>query len=126
MPVSCRSRATAVVALAVLLPGCVTGHVMAAARRREYAREIQSVTRDGAGTVVRYRAEVTDDGGGSRGMVERSVRLARDGGEPTLRQLTGIRTEPWVYPLLPLALASDVVVVPILLLVWPGLLLLGD
>jgi len=129
MPVSCPERAfraAAVVALALVLPGCVTGHLVAAARRREYAREIHAVSRDGTGLRVRYTAEVTDDDGGSRGMVERTVRLAGDGGEPSLRQLTRTRTEPWVYPLIPLALAADVVIIPTLVLMSPAVLVVGD
>ena len=129
MPAGCRERlrrAAAVTALALALPGCVTGHVMAAARRREYAREIHAVTHDRDGTSVRYTAEVTDDAGASCGMVERTVRLPADAGEPTLRGLTRLRTEPWVYPLLPLTLAADVVVVPTLVLMSPAVLIVGD
>jgi hypothetical protein len=114
-----------VTALALLLPGCVTGHLVAAARRREYAREIHAVTRDAGATHVHYTAEV-DDAGGSRGMVARTARLAPDAAEPPLRDLTRLRTEPWVYPLLPLALAADVVVVPTLVLMSPAVLIVGD
>ena len=120
-------RAAAVGALALLLPGCVTGHLLAAARRREYAREIVEVSRDARGAViVRYTAEVVDDAGGSRGMVARSARMPADTGEPTLRELTRLRTEAWAYPLLPLAVAADVVVVPTLVLMSPAVLLVGD
>jgi hypothetical protein len=115
-----------VTALALLLPGCVTGHLVAAARRREYAREIHAVTRDAGATHVHYTAEVVDDAGGSRGMVARTARLAPDAAEPPLRDLTRLRTEPWVYPLLPLALAADVVVVPTLVLMSPAVLIVGD
>ena len=119
-------RAAAVTALAIALPGCVTGHVVAAARRREYAREIHAVTRDAGGTQVRYTAEVMDDAGASRGTVERTACLPPDAAEPTLRDLTRIRSAAWVYPLLPLALAADVVMVPTLVLMSPAVLVVGD
>ena len=119
-------RVVGVLALALLLPGCFTGHLLAAARRREYAREIQTVTHGQSGTVVRYTAEVTDDDGASRGMVERTARVEGDGPEPTLRQLTRTRTEAWVYPLIPLALAVDVVLIPTLVLMSPAILVFGD
>jgi hypothetical protein len=119
-------RAAAVTALALVLPGCVTGHLAAAARRREYAREIHAVTRDDRGTLVRYTAEVTDDAGASLGMVERTARLPPGTHEPALRALTRLRTAAWVYPLVPLALAADVVVVPTLVLMSPAVLVVGD
>ena len=112
--------------LALVLPGCLTGHLVAAARRREYAREIQTVSHDERGTVVRYTAEVTDDDGASRGMVERTARVEADAAEPTLRELTRTRTEAWVYPLIPLTLAVDVVLVPTLVLMSPAVLVFGD
>jgi len=99
---------------------------MAAARRREYAREIQAVTRTNGGTVVRYTAEVTNDDGASCGTVERTARLEGDGQGPTLRQLTRTRTEAWVYPLIPLAAAVDVVLIPTLVLMSPAILVFGD
>ncbi len=121
----CR-RVAAVLALALLLPGCLTGHLVAAARRREYAREIQSVSRGEGGTVIHYTAEVTDDDGASRGTVVRTARLEGDGPAPPLRELTRTRTEAWVYPLIPFALAVDVVLVPTLVLMSPAVLVVGD
>lgn len=121
-----RRRAAGVVLLALALPGCVTGHLFEAARRREYAREIDAPIHDGAGTLVRYTAEVTADDGSSRGTVVRTIRLPPGAPPPTPRELTRTRTEPWVYPLVPLTLACDVVAVPTLVLMSPAILLFGD
>jgi hypothetical protein len=119
-------RAVALAALVLLLPGCVSGHLFAAGRRREYAREIQAVTPSGTETLVRYTAEVVDDDGAPVRTVVRTARL--DGGRATVepRELTRIRTEPWVYALLPLALALDAVVTPAVVLMTPAPLLVGD
>ena len=113
-------------ALALASSGCVTGHVLQAGRRREYAREIHSVTHDGADTVVAYTADVVDDDGVPCGTVERTVRLRATRETPTLRALTRIRTEPWAYALVPVALAADAVVTPTLILMSPAVLVVGD
>lgn len=61
-----RSRSRRVAALGVLLaglPGCVTGHLLDAARRRERALVIERAERDGDRVVLHYVAEVSDDAG---------------------------------------------------------------
>lgn len=122
--ISChRRRVLAVVVLAVALPGCVTGHLLAAGRRREYVREMEPVTKDG---VLRYTAEVTDDAGHPCGTVARAMRLSPDQPVPTARSLTRVRTAAWVYPLVPLSLAADGVMVPTLTLLAPVMLVVGD
>jgi hypothetical protein len=119
-------RTAGAVVLALALPGCVTGHLFAAGRRREYAREIDAPIPDGAGTLVRYTAEVTADDGSSRGTVVRTIHLPPGAPPPAPRDLTRTRTEPWVYPLVPLTLACDVILVPTLVLMSPAILVVGD
>jgi hypothetical protein len=127
MRACCRSaRTVAAVALALVASGCVTGHVLQAGRRREYAREIHTVTQQGDDTVVAYTAEVVDDDGVPCGTVERTVRLRGAQATPALRELTRTRTEPWAYALVPLALAADTVVTPTLILMSPAVLVVGD
>jgi hypothetical protein len=53
----------ALVLLAAVLPGCVTGHLMDAARRRERPIRVTAAAVDGERLVVRYTAEVRDDEG---------------------------------------------------------------
>ena len=62
MGCSCR-RPAALVLLGTLLPGCVSGHLLDAARRRERPVRVTSAALDGDRLVVRYRAEVRDDEG---------------------------------------------------------------
>ncbi len=119
-------RAAVVVALAVGLPGCVTGHLLAAGRRREYAREVGPVESVEGARVLRYTAEVTDDAGASLGTIERAIRLGPADPVPTRRELTRVRTASWVYPLVPLALAADGVLVPTLVFMSPMMLVVGD
>ena len=128
MPACCRSarRAVAALAIAVTASGCVTGHVLQAGRRREYAREIRAVTQDGGDTIVAYTADVVDDDGVPCGTVERTVRLRGAQTAPSLRDLTRTRTEPWAYALVPAALAADAVVTPTLILMSPAVLVVGD
>ena len=127
MPACCR-RACAVAALALALAtsGCVTGHVLQAGRRREYAREIHAVTHENGDTVVAYTADVVNDDGVPCGTVERTVRLRGMRDAPTLRELTRTRTEPWAYALVPPALVADTVVTPTLILMSPAVLIVGD
>ena len=124
----CRSgrRAAAVLAIAVTASGCVTGHVLQAGRRREYAREIHAVTQDGGDTIVAYTADVVNDDGVPCGTVERTVRLRGAQAAPGLRDLTRTRTEPWAYALVPVTLAADAVVTPTLILMSPAVLVVGD
>jgi hypothetical protein len=62
----------------------------------------------------------------------RDVRLrlheSRDGGPKVLESaaLTRRRTEPWVYPLVPVALAIDLVTNPVLLFFAPAVIVVGD
>jgi hypothetical protein len=65
----CRDRRLGALAmLAVALPGCVTGHLLDAARRRERPLTITGATLDGDRVVVQYTAEITDDAGTRVGM----------------------------------------------------------
>ena len=128
MPTCCRSvrRAAVALAIAVTASGCVTGHVLQAGRRREYAREIRSVTHENGDTVIAYTADVVDDAGLPCGTAERTVRLHGDQQAPSLRELTRTRTEPWAYALVPPALVADAVVTPTLILMSPAVLVVGD
>jgi hypothetical protein len=121
-----RTAAALAIGLALSASGCVTGHVLQAGRRREYAREIESVSHEGGDTVVRYTASVVDDAGDPCGVVERTVRLPGVREAPALRELTRTRTEPWAYALVPVALAADAVVTPTLILMSPAVLVVGD
>src|SRR5215468_1941103 len=61
---SCRKRQPAALALlAAVLPGCVTGHLLDAARRRERPVAVTAAAIDGDRLVVRYTAEVQADDG---------------------------------------------------------------
>jgi hypothetical protein len=113
-------------ALALSMSGCVTGHVLQAGRRREYAREIRTITHEDGDTVVAYTADVVDDDGAPCGTIDRTVRLSGARAAPTLRELTRIRTETWAYALVPPALMADVVVTPTLILMSPAVLVFGD
>lgn len=56
--------------LAALLPGCVSGHLLDAARRRERPVRITSAAIDGDRLVVRYSAEVRSDDGDPLGTTD--------------------------------------------------------
>jgi hypothetical protein len=116
----------AVVTAVALTSGCVSGHLFAAGRRREYARSIHAVTPTRDGTIVRYTADVTDDDGDVIDTVERTAHLPADVQEVPLRDLTHTWTAPWVYPALPLAIAADALVFPLLTVLAPIVLVVGD
>jgi len=118
--------AIAVVTLVASASGCVSGHLFAAGRRREYARTIQAVTPVVDGTIVRYTADVTDDDGDLVDTVERTVLLRGARASVPLRDLTRTWTAPWVYPALPLAIALDASVTPLLTILAPIVIIVGD
>jgi hypothetical protein len=127
MRTGCPDRhAVAVVALALWLPGCVSGHLLAIARRREYAREIHAVTPRDAHTVVAFTAEIVDDEGRPVGTGDRTVCLEGRRDRVEIRELTRVRTAAWFYPMLPVALALDVIVTPAVVLMSPAPLVVGD
>ena len=74
-----RRRAAGVALLAAALPGCVMGHLVDAGRRRETPVTVTAAGLDGDRVVVRYVAEVTDDGGARLGTTEgaAAIPLAR-------------------------------------------------
>ena len=125
MRACCRS-AVADLIIAATASGCVTGHVLQAGRRREYAREIRAVTHEEGDTVVTYTADVVTDDGVACGTVERIARLRGMRDAPSLRELTRTRTEPWAWALVPPALVADAVVTPTLILMSPAVLVVGD
>jgi hypothetical protein len=186
---STRRAAAALTALAVL-PGCVTGHLLDAARRRERPLAIDAAVVDGRRLVVAYTAVVTDDLGAPLGRRQRRAaidltapeRENPGAGEPAVVRLadgTSLRgrplalrerpggagqgpallvertsgglpgrlvldepgaaarpvpagalvetwTAPWAWPLLPVGLAVDLVVDPVLLFFAPAVILMGD
>jgi hypothetical protein len=61
--------------LAIGLPGCVTGHLLDAARRREHPIAITAAGLEGDRLLVRYTAEVTDDTGDGVGTTEAAAAL---------------------------------------------------
>ena len=68
---SCRShRPAALALLAAVLPGCVSGHLLDAARRRERPVAVTAAAVDGDRLVVRYTAEVQNDAGERLGTTE--------------------------------------------------------
>lgn len=72
----CRKRAGAALALlATVLPGCVTGHLLDAARRRERPLAITAAALDGERLLVRYTADVTGDTGTPHGTVDGAAGL---------------------------------------------------
>jgi len=191
---SLRARAAALVVLALTTPGCVTGHLLDAARRRDLPVSVDEAALDGDRIVLGYAAVVVDDrgrpcggrarraaiplaalrrgglaaGAGGASAIERlptaaplpgiTLPLVRGGaahpappfveladpdagGATFLRlheagagataalpvaALTEIRTEPWVYALVPLSTAFDLATVPPLLLLGVPLLVFGD
>jgi hypothetical protein len=56
-------RAACVALLASVLSGCVSGHLLDAARRRERPLAVTGATLDRDRVVLRYTAEITDDAG---------------------------------------------------------------
>jgi hypothetical protein len=166
--------------------GCVTGHLLDAARRWETPADVEAASLDGDRLALRYRATVTDDDGEPIGERRRSIAvpvavLRTDGTTPTVEELPDDAALPgrpipvarttdaasvpalavtplgqgrpmrldlrdgrtpgaslhtnalarsstagWVYPLLPLAAAVDVVGVPVLLFFAPAMLVTGE
>jgi hypothetical protein len=195
---SCRRRRPAALAvLAAVLPGCVSGHLLDAARRRERPIAVTAAAVDGDRLVIRYTAEVQNDagdrlgsadgaaaiplatlratqspaadavspswlslsgavGGGVPVTIERAGHggagatcagpvlevIAKDGrdtalvwrdppGAPPyapvpLAALTRSRTAPWAWPLMPPMLAVDAVLTPVLVILAPSVMVLGE
>jgi len=182
--------------LAAVLPGCVSGHLLDAARRHERPIAVTAAAVDGDRLVVRYTAEVLNDAGdrlgtadgaaaiplatlraaqspaadavspswlspsGSVGAVPVTIEraghsgagatcagpvlevIAKDGrdtalvwrdppGAPPyapvpLAALTRSRTAPWAWPLMPPMLAVDAVLTPVLVILAPSVMVLGE
>jgi len=180
--------------LAAVLPGCVSGHLLDAARRRERPIAVTAAAVDGDRLVVRYTAEVQNDAGdrigtadgaaaiplatlraaqspaadavspswlspsGSVGAVPVTIErgghggatcagpvlevVTKDGrdtalvwrdppGAPAyapvpLAALTRSRTAPWAWPLMPPMLAVDAVLTPVLVILAPSVMVLGE
>ena len=193
---SCRRpRPAALALLAAVLPGCVSGHLLDAARRRERPIAVTGAAVDGDRLVVRYTAEVQNDAGDrlgttdgaaaiplatlraaqspaadavspswlspSRSGIGTPVTIERDGhggaatcagpvleviakdgrdtalvwrdppGAPPyapvpLAALTRSRTAPWAWPLMPPMLAVDAVLTPVLVILAPSVMVLGE
>jgi hypothetical protein len=68
----CTRRATALV-LALATSGCVTGHVLDAARRWERPATFEAASLDGGRLVLRYHTLLSDDDGTPRGVGMRRV-----------------------------------------------------
>jgi len=196
MASSRRRRPAALALLAALLPGCVSGHLLDAARRRERPVAVTAAAVDGDRLVVRYTAEVQNDAGDRLGTADGAAaiplatlraatsppadavspswlspsrsgsgvpvtieRAGRDGGGPTcggpvlevvakdgrdtalvwrdapgapphapvpLAALTRSRTAPWAWPLMPPMLAVDAVLTPVLIVLAPSVMVLGE
>jgi len=58
-----------------MLPGCVTGHLLDAARRRERPIAITAAGLDGDRLLVRYTAEITNDTGRRVGTTESAAAI---------------------------------------------------
>ena len=194
---SCRRpRLAALALLSAVLPGCVSGHLLDAARRRERPIAVTAAAVDGDRLVIRYTAEVQNDAGdrlgtadgaaaiplatlraaqspaadavspswlspsGSVGGVPVTIEraghggagatcagpvlevIAKDGrdtalvwrdppGAPPyapvpLAALTRSRTAPWAWPLMPPMLAVDAVLTPVLVVLAPSVMFLGE
>ena len=67
------SRAATLLALALGLSGCLSGHALEIALRRELLHTYREACLAGDRVLVRYGATVTDDAGAPRGDVERWV-----------------------------------------------------
>ncbi len=70
-----RRRAVPLAVLVATLPGCVTGHLLDAARRRERPLAITAAGLDGDRLLVRYTAEITNDAGRSVGTTESAAAI---------------------------------------------------
>src|SRR5262245_46827364 len=70
-----RRRAVALAVLVATLPGCVTGHLFDAARRRERPLAITAARLDGDRLLVRYTAQITDDAGEKLGTTEAAAAI---------------------------------------------------
>ena len=194
---SCRRpRLAALALLSAVLPGCVSGHLLDAARRRERPIAVTAAAVDGDRLVIRYTAEVQNDAGDrlgtaagaaaiplatlraaqspaadavspswlspSRSGVGVPVTIERDGhgdagatcagpvleviakdgrdtalvwrdppGAPPyapvpLAALTRSRTAAWAWPLMPPMLAVDAVLTPVLVILAPSVMVLGE
>ena len=194
---SCRRpRLAALALLSAVLPGCVSGHLLDAARRRERPIAVTGAAVDGDRLVVRYTAEVQNDAGDRLGTADGAaaiplatlratqspaadavapswlspsrsgigvpVTIERDGhggagatcagpvleviakdgrdtalvwrdppGAPPyapvpLAALTRSRTAPWAWPLMPPMLAVDAVLTPVLVILAPSVMVLGE
>ena len=194
---SCRRPWPAALALlAAVLPGCVSGHLLDAARRRERPIAVTGAAVDGDRLVVRYTAEVQNDAGDRLGTADGAAAIplatlraaqspaadavspswlspsrsgigvpvtierddhggagatcagpvleviAKDGrdtalvwrdppGAPPyapvpLAALTRSRTAPWAWPLMPPMLAVDAVLTPVLVVLAPSVMFLGE
>jgi len=194
---SCRRpRLAALALLSAVLPGCVSGHLLDAARRRERPIAVTAAAVDGDRLVIRYTAEVQNDAGDrlgtaagaaaiplatlratqspaadavapswlspSRSGIGVPVTIERDGhggagatcagpvleviakdgrdtalvwrdppGAPPyapvpLAALTRSRTAPWAWPLMPPMLAVDAVLTPVLVILAPSVMVLGE
>ncbi len=190
----CRNLRLVVLMIVGALPGCLSGHLLDAARRRERPLAIREASLDRDRLVLRYTAEVTNDAGTVLGVVDAAaaiplaalrapvspradalspawqppgqvargepVALARstavddrsvgavlgvlqeDGRDTALvwhdgpaappwapvptGALTRVHTAPWAWPAMPLALAADAVVTPVLVIFAPAVMLLGE
>jgi hypothetical protein len=188
---ACSTRRAALLAATALLPGCVTGHLVDAARRRERPVAVETAALDRDRLLLAYTALVTDDLGARLGRRERRAAVAladirrgdtpvedfpverlpdaapfggrslplraypdgtggqapallieraadgrllrlavSEGGNVSPPVAAGMlgreSTAPWVWPLLPIGLAVDAVVVPVLLFFAPAVILMGD
>ena len=196
MASSRRRRPAALALLAAVLPGCVSGHLLDAARRRERPIAVTGAAVDGDRLVVRYTAEVQNDAGDRLGTADGAAAIplatlraaqspaadavspswlspsrsgigvpvtieraghggagatcagpvleviAKDGrdtalvwrdppGAPPyapvpLAALTRSRTAPWAWPLMPPMLAVDAVLTPVLVVLAPSVMFLGE
>lgn len=67
------TRRALVLALALGASGCVTGHLLDAARRWERPTDVDAASLDGDRLALRYRARITDDDGAPLGERLRSI-----------------------------------------------------
>jgi hypothetical protein len=83
------TRRALLVAVLAGASGCVTGHLLDAARRWETSADVEAASLDGDRLALRYRATVTDDNGEPIGERRRSIvlRIAcqRDGATLAVR-----------------------------------------
>jgi hypothetical protein len=70
MTVRSSRRRAGGVAVLLALQGCVMGHVVDAGRRRETPIAVTAAGLEGDRLLVRWVAEITDDGGARRGTIE--------------------------------------------------------